>query len=88
MDMRSLLAQAKKQLAEITGLKPVTVTRVSHDEQGWRVGVEVLALARIPPASDLLAEYELLLNGDGGVIRVERKRTRLRGDVGEALEPA
>lgn len=82
-----LVERAKQQLAETTGLKPVGVTKVFQDDQGWHVGVELLELARIPNATDVLGAYEVLLTEDGGMVRFERKRTRLRGEPREE-EPA
>ncbi len=83
MELPQLLERAKKQLANVTGLKSVTVTRALKDEEGWHVGVEMLEMSRIPPATDLLGEYETLLNDDGDLLRFERKRTRLRGEPRE-----
>ncbi|MFH1560615.1 MAG: gas vesicle protein GvpO [Chloroflexota bacterium] len=80
MEMTQLLEQAKKQLADVTGLRSVTVTRAFKDEEGWHVGMEMLEMSRIPPATDVLGEYETLLNDDGDLLRFERKRTRLRGE--------
>ena len=76
----ALVARARQQLAETTGLKPVGITRVFQDDQGWHVGVELLELARIPTATDVLGAYEVLLTADGSMVRFERKRTRLRGE--------
>lgn len=75
-----LIEGAKRQLADSTGLKPAGVTRACKDDQGWHVGVEMLEMARIPTATDVLGDYEVLLAEDGCMVRFERKRTRLRGD--------
>ena len=80
MQMRDLLEQAKAQLAEATGLKPVTVSSAFKDEQGWRIRVDMLEMSRIPTATDVLGDYEVFLGEDGGMLKFERKRTRLRGD--------
>ncbi|MBI4336426.1 MAG: gas vesicle protein [Chloroflexi bacterium] len=83
MEMAETLERAKRQLAALTGLKPVTVTRVFRDEQGWHVGLELLEMARIPAATDLLGYYEALLSDDGQVLEFSRKRTRLRGQAAQ-----
>lgn len=80
MVMREFVEQAKERLAEATGLKPVGVNRAFKDEEGWHVGVEMLEMARIPPATDVLGAYEVLLAEDGRMLRFDRKRTRLRGE--------
>lgn len=79
MDMKELAERAKSQLAEVTGLKPVTVTRTSKDEQGWHITLDMLEMARIPPATDVLGDYDLLIDEDGNMLKFERMRTRLRG---------
>lgn len=80
MEMAEVLERAKRQLGDSTGLKPVGIIRAFKDDEGWHVGVELLELARIPTATDVLGAYEVLLGEDGGMLRFERKRTRLRGE--------
>lgn len=80
MNMKELAEQAKSQLAEVTGLKPVTVTGTSKDEQGWHITLDMLEMARIPPATDVLGDYDVLIGEDGNMLKFERKRTRLRGE--------
>jgi hypothetical protein len=79
MDIKELAERAKTQLAEVTGLKPEGVTRTSKDKQGWHITLNMLEMPRIPPATDVLGDYEVLLDNDGNMLRFERKRTRLRG---------
>lgn len=81
MEMTELAEKAKKELASLTGLKPLTVTRTFKDDQGWHIGVEMLEMTRIPTATDVLGDYETLLAEDGTMLKFERKRTRLRGDT-------
>ncbi len=78
--MMSLAEKAKEQLAELTGLNPITVTGAFKDEQGWHVSLDMLEMSRIPTATDVLGDYEVLLDEDGNMLRFERKRTRLRGE--------
>lgn len=80
MEMVELAELAKKELAALTGLKPLTVTRTFKDDQGWHVGVEMLEMSRIPTSTDVLGDYEVLLAEDGRMLKFERRRTRLRGD--------
>ena len=80
MDVKELAEQAKSQLAEVTGLKPVTVTRTLKDEQGWHIALDMLEMSRIPTATDVLGDYEVLLDENGNMLMFERKRTRLRGE--------
>lgn len=78
MEMTNLLKRAKQQLAEATGLKPEGVTRASKDNGGWRIGVEMLEMSRIPNSADVLGDYEAVLTDEGEMVKFERHRTRLR----------
>jgi len=80
MEMKDVITQTKKQLANSTGLKAEGVTRAFRDDQGWHVGVEVLEMSRIPTATDVLGDYEVVLDENGSMLKFERKRTRLRGE--------
>lgn len=88
MDMKEIAERARSQLAEVTGLKPVTVTGTFKDEQGWHVLLDMLEMSRIPTATDVLGDYEVLLDENGNILRFERKRTRLRGKPVEKEEKA
>jgi len=80
MDIKELAERAKSQLVEVTGLKPVTVTRTFKDEQGWHITLDMLEMARIPTATDVLGDYDVLMSEDGNMLKFERRRTRLRGE--------
>lgn len=82
-NMPVLAEQAKNQLAQLTGLKPVTVIGAIRDEKGWHVVVDMLEMSRIPSCSDILGEYQMLLDDDGNLLSFERKRTHLRGQCME-----
>jgi len=86
MNMTKLAERAKNQLAEVTGLKPVTVTGTFKDEQGWHITLDMLEMSRIPAATDVLGDYDVLVDEDGNMMKFERKRTRLRGEPMEKEE--
>lgn len=75
--------RAKEQLAQLTGLKPDTVSALSKDEQGWHVTVELVEMKRIPTATDVLASYQALLDDEGNLLSYQRTRRYLRGEVME-----
>lgn len=83
MELKQVLERAKCELATATGLKPGPVTHVFKDDRGWHVRVEMVELARIPPATDLLGDYAVLLTDSGEVISFERTKTRLRNSPAE-----
>jgi hypothetical protein len=86
MNMTELAERAKSQLAEVTGLKPETVSGAFKDEQGWHIELDMLEMSRIPPATDVLGDYDVLVDEGGNMMKFERKRTRLRGEPIEKEE--
>lgn len=74
---------AKLELAQVTGLQPLTVSGVTKDEQGWRVSVDMIELKRLPDATDVLATYEVVLDDEGNLLNYQRIRRYLRGQVTE-----
>ena len=86
MNMTKLAERARNQLAEVTGLKSVTVTGTFKDEQGWHITLDMLEMSRIPTATDVLGDYDVVVDEDGNMVKFERKRTRLRGEPMEKEE--
>lgn len=86
MQGTDIARQAKEQLAQLTGLKPETVSGLSKDEEGWHVAVDLIELKRIPEATDVLATYETLLDDEGNLIRYQRTRRYYRSEVTEEQE--
>jgi hypothetical protein len=82
--MRAARLAAEHVLA-LTGRCPENVVSVARDEDGWQVGVEVLELRRIPETTDILALYEVILDGNGDLVRCERGQRYHRGHVEEEL---
>ncbi|MBI2919107.1 MAG: gas vesicle protein [Chloroflexi bacterium] len=80
MGMPEVIDRARQQMAQVTGLKPVTITGAHRDAEGWHVGIEMLEMSRIPPATDVLGRYEVLLDDRACMVSFDRKRTRLRGE--------
>lgn len=80
MNIKELAERAKNQVADVTGLKPVTISGTFKDEQGWHILVDMLEMSRIPTATDILGDYDVLMDEDGSMLKFERKGTRLRGE--------
>ncbi|TDD50157.1 gas vesicle protein [Saccharopolyspora elongata] len=84
---RSLKAAQAAQLAvrqvhELTGRQPESVTSLERVENGWRVSVEVVESHRVPDTADILAVYEAELDQDGDLLSYRRvdRYSRGRGD--------
>ncbi len=52
-----------------------------RSEDGWRVHVDVLEVARIPDTTSLLATYEVDLDGRGELLQYRRIRRYRRGSA-------
>jgi hypothetical protein len=78
-----LARMAARQLEQISGRKIAGVTGIEQAEGGWRVGVDLVETARIPPATDVIGAYEVVVDSDGDLVRYERIRRYIRGQAGD-----
>ena len=78
--------QVKEQLAELTHIKPDTISAISKDDKGWHIVVEMIEMKRIPEATDMLASYETLSDEEGNLINFHRTRRYLREQIMEKEE--
>jgi hypothetical protein len=74
-----------RQIAELTGKDPESVTGVQRSEDGWLVAVDVIEDRRIPSSTDILSTYEAEIDDDGELLSYRRVRrySRGRGDNGD-----
>jgi Gas vesicle synthesis protein GvpO len=67
--------RARRQLAEITGMEPESVSSMRQDDDGtWKVIVEMLEVTRVPSTDDVIGSYEAELDENGELIGYERVR--------------
>jgi len=76
-----LARRGVEQLGELLGRVPEGVVSISREGDGWRLGVDVLELHRVPDTADVLATYEVDLDGDGNLTGYRRARRYVRGQV-------
>ena len=76
---------AAEHVLQLTGRCPENVVSVARDDDGWQVGVEVMELHRIPETTDIMAIYDVILDGNGDLVRCERGQRYHRGRVEEDL---
>jgi hypothetical protein len=81
----SVIRRALPQLEQLTGRAPEGVLGLQRDDEGWRLTVEVVELPRVPSSTDVLATYDVVLDGDGDVREYHRsgRYVRGRGDLGQ-----
>jgi Gas vesicle synthesis protein GvpO len=84
-DARRIVEAAREQLATLLGKEPDSVSGLDRNGDGWLVTLEVVDLARIPESTDVLASYEVELDGDRNLVRYARRRRyyRSQADDGE-----
>lgn len=78
-----IIEEAKRQLQTLTGYPVDSVARFGTADDGWQLTVTVVELRRIPPATDVLAEYEVSSDTAGNIVDYRRGRRYLRDQVGE-----
>jgi len=69
---REIVERAREQLRDLRGADAETVSSIRRTSDGWRVGLDVVEVHRIPESTDVLATYELDLDEEGNLITFER----------------
>ena len=52
---------------------------MERHEDGWLIGIEVLETHRIPDSTDILAEYRVEVDEQGGLVSYRRAQRYYRG---------
>lgn len=76
--LRRVTQTARELLQELSGAEVEAVSALDRTPAGWRVTLEAVELRRIPDSTDVLATYEVELDGDGDLVRYERRRRYAR----------
>jgi hypothetical protein len=76
-------ALAARQLRLLTGRDVEGAAGLERADDGWRVLLEVLEVARVPRSTDVLGLYEVTVDADGDVVGYERLRRFVRGQAGD-----
>jgi hypothetical protein len=79
-----IVRRVQEQLSRLSGRSAEAVLGFERTDDGWRATVEVVELARIPPSTDVLASYDVLLDRSGEVQQWRRTgryvRSRAEGE--------
>jgi gas vesicle protein GvpO len=73
-ELAEIATQARELLRSLRGVEAESVSAIGRTQNGWRVALEVVELRRIPDSTDVLASYEVELDGDGKFLGFERGR--------------
>jgi hypothetical protein len=81
---REAIERVRRDLPQLLG-KPIesVLGLESQDDNGWKVTVAVVELSRIPPTTDVIGAYAVLLDGDGEVAGYRRERRYHRNQADE-----
>ena len=75
----SAARRAVELVSTLSGRRPESVVSVERADGGWRVGVEVVEVARIPDSADILAVYDVHLDADLDLVSYRRVSRYARG---------
>ena len=76
-----IVARAKEQLRELRGMDAESVSSIRRTQDGWRVGLDVVEIRRVPESTDVLGTYEVDLDEDGELITFERTARYYRSEA-------
>lgn len=79
--MQAVLARVRQELSEVAGLQVERAFGLSRHDDGWRAKVEVVEVPRIPPTTDILGSYEVVTDGEGGILSLERVERYRRSEA-------
>jgi hypothetical protein len=74
---------AAQQLQMLTGRDVEGAAGLERADDGWRVLLEVVEVARVPRATDVLGVYEVTVDSDGDLVSYDRIRRYVRGQAGD-----
>lgn len=81
-EIQKLVRSARAVLRDLTGSDAESVSSVSRTTNGWSIGLEVVELRRVPDSMDVLASYDVEVDGDGNVLGFERRARYTRSQAG------
>jgi hypothetical protein len=73
--------RAVEHVVDFTGRSAESVISIDGADGGWKVGVEVVETRRIPDTQDVLAIYEVRVDGHGDLLSYRRTRRYARGQL-------
>ena len=80
-ELAELATQARELLRSVRGVEAESVSGIRRTPHGWKVTLEVVELRRNPESTDVLASYEVELDGEGDFLGFERGRRYSRSQA-------
>ena len=82
-EVADVVERARGHVAGLLDKEPETVSGISRGNGSWTVTVEVVDVHRIPDSTDILSSYDVVLDDDGGLLRLERRGRYRRAQIEE-----
>jgi hypothetical protein len=82
-DVETIVDSARTHVANLLEKEPESVSGISRTGKAWSVTVEVVEVRRVPDSTDVLASYDVVIDDDGNLVRLERGRRYRRSQVEE-----
>jgi hypothetical protein len=79
-----LLDRARRYAEQLTGHPVESFSSLEQDDRGWRIGIEVVELSRVPSTTDVLGSYELVLTSEGEFVDFRRDHRYSRNSTDDA----
>lgn len=80
-EARDLVDRARDHLRQLRGVEAESVSSVARTPDGWRIGLEVVEVHRIPESTDVLATYEVEVDSNGDLLTYQRKDRYTRSEA-------
>lgn len=74
LSAREAIERVRRELPQLLGRPIESVLGLERDDGGWKVTVQVVELSRIPSTTDVLAAYDVTLDGQGELLGYRRDR--------------
>jgi hypothetical protein len=87
VSLQEVVRSAMTQLGDMTGLAADEVSSLAKVDGGWHLVVDMIELKRIPPSTDMLASFDVSVDGKGNVTDYHRLRRYLRDQILEEDAP-
>jgi Gas vesicle synthesis protein GvpO len=81
LSARDAVQRAREHLSVLLGRPVETVSAADRDHGNWIVTAQVIELARIPNTTDVLGEYEAVIDRGGEIVSYRRTHRYHRGHV-------
>jgi gas vesicle protein GvpO len=84
--LRRLSDRARDLLQELSGSDVESVSAIDRTRDGFRITLEAVEVRRIPESTDVLATYDVEIDGDGDLVRYERRRRYARSQSDDGAD--